>query len=72
MYRLDIQSNQSISHIEQLSFESVCTYRICDDQRLERDCEKYGRKCYKNEDHSIVIDGIEGIYLTDTEKKTYA
>ncbi|HEX2472820.1 MAG TPA: hypothetical protein VHJ59_08725 [Nitrososphaera sp.] len=68
VYRLDIGSNQSTSHVEQISFESVCTYRRCD-HGLARDCEKSEFKCCKKEKHYMVMDRIEGFYPTDREKR---
>lgn len=66
-----IQSNQSISDVEQVPFESVCTCRICD-YGLAMDCEKSECKCCKKENHSRVMDGIEeGFYPTDREKRSY-
>lgn len=54
--------------VEQISFESVCTFRRCD-HRFASDCEKSECKCCKKENHSMIMDRIEGFYPTDREKR---
>jgi hypothetical protein len=63
------QPNQSIES-EQVPFESVCTCKGCD-HGLARDCVKSGCKCCKKENHSMVMDGIEGFSPTDREERSY-
>lgn len=64
MRRGGVHSKQSISDVEQVPFESVCTCKKCD-HGLARDCVKSGCKCCKKENHSMVMDGDSG------EKKSY-
>ncbi len=61
---------QSISEPEQVPFESVCTCKGCNHD-LARDCAKSGCMCCKKQDHSMVMDGIEGFLPTDSEVKRY-
>ncbi|HEX7033833.1 MAG TPA: hypothetical protein VF172_12615 [Nitrososphaera sp.] len=56
---------------EVVPFENVCTCKGCKHD-LARDCAKSGCMCCKRQDHSMVMDGIEGFLPTDKEvKKSY-
>lgn len=46
-------------------FEDVCTCKRCD-HGLARDCSKAGCRCCKAENHSMIMDGIEGFAPTDS------
>jgi len=70
MHQGGIQSNQSVSDVEQVSFESICTCKICD-HGLARDCAKSGCRCCKKENHCMIMDGIEGFLSTDKEWMSY-
>jgi hypothetical protein len=65
-----IQPRQSVSDVEQVPFESVCTCKKCD-HGLARDCVKSGCGCCKKENHSMVMDGIEGFLPTDREEESH-
>ncbi len=72
MYRVGIQSEQSISDAKEVPFESICTCKMCNHD-LARDCIKSGCRCCRIESHSMVMDGIEGFLPTDKEeKRSYA
>lgn len=61
----NIQSPSRISSdVEQVPYESVCTCKMCN-HGSARDCSKSGCKCCKKENHSMIMDGIEGFYSTD-------
>jgi len=61
----NIPSSASIpSDIEQRSYESICTCKICN-HGSARDCLKSGCKCCKKENHSMIMNGMEGFYPTD-------
>lgn len=64
---LDIAPNQSISHVEEIPFESVYTSSRRD-FRVARDCENAEWKCCKNENRSMVIDLIGGFYPPYSEE----
>jgi hypothetical protein len=49
-------------------YENICTCKRCD-HGLARDCVKLGCRCCKKENHSMVMDGIEGFLPTDKEEK---
>ncbi len=59
-----IALNHGNSDPEQVPFESVCTCQACNHD-LARDCAKSGCTCCKKQDHSMVMDGIEGFSPTD-------
>lgn len=61
---------KSVSNAEEVPFESVCTCKTCD-HGLARDCAKSGCTCCNKENHSMVMDGIEGFLPTDSEEKMY-
>lgn len=64
MHQGAIQSRQGNSGSEQVPVESICICRSCD-HGLARDCAKVECGCCKKEDHSMVMDGIEGFFATD-------
>jgi hypothetical protein len=70
MHQGSVKSKQSISGVEQVPFESVCTCKKCS-HGLARDCVKSGCKCCKMENHSMVMDGIEGFMSTDRKEGGY-
>ena len=70
MPRAEIQSEQTISDADEVPFETVCTCEICN-HGLARDCAKSECKCCTNENHSMVMDGIEGFLPTDREERSY-
>jgi hypothetical protein len=65
-----IPSRPGISDVEQVPFESVCTCKECD-HGLARDCAKSGCRCCKKENHSMVMDGIEGFLPTDRKERSH-
>jgi hypothetical protein len=65
-----IQSKQNISDAGQVPFESVCTCKRCK-HGLARDCVKSECRCCKKENHSMVMDGIEGFLPTDREERSH-
>ena len=46
------------------SYEGICTCRECKHD-LARDCAKAECRCCKAENHSMIMDGIEGFAPTD-------
>ena len=65
------QPRQSISDVEPVPFENVCTCKICD-HGLARDCAKSGCICCnKEKDHSMVMDGIEGFFPSDRDEESH-
>jgi hypothetical protein len=64
MHRRGIQTRNISS--EQAPFENVCTCKRCD-HGLARDCLKSDCKCCRNENHSMIMDGMEGFFPTDRQ-----
>ena len=61
----NIPSNSRISSdVEQVPYENVCTCKMCD-HGSARDCLKSGCKCCKKENHSMIMNGMEGFYPID-------
>lgn len=70
MHQGGIRSKHSVSDARQVPFESVCTCKKCD-HGLARDCAKSRCMCCKNENHSMVMDGIEGFLPIDRQERSY-
>lgn len=65
MSQNNIQSSSRISSDpEQVPYESICTCKMCN-HGSARDCSKSGCKCCKKENHSMIMNGMEGFYSTD-------
>lgn len=50
-------------------YDTICTCKKCN-HKMTRDCFKLHCKCCKKEDHSMVMDGIEGFERIDSTDQT--
>jgi hypothetical protein len=66
-HSLQKNSNDPSSH--QPWFDNTCTCKGCDHD-LARDCLKVRCTCCKGNDHSMVLDGIEGFPPTKDNNPT--
>ena len=61
----NVQSKSDIStDVEQVPYENVCTCKTCN-HGSARDCSKSDCTCCEKENHSMIMDGIEGFSPTD-------
>jgi len=58
--------DQDTLGVDPTSFENVCTCKACNHD-LARDCFKVKCRCCTIENHTMIMDGIEGFVPTDRE-----
>lgn len=57
-------TKSSVDEGDSISYQNICSCKQCDHD-LSRDCLKAGCKCCKEENHAMVMDGIEGFPRDD-------
>jgi hypothetical protein len=62
-----LQKDEHDSQSNQPGYDNMCACKRCDHD-LARDCLKVRCTCCKENDHSMVLDGIQGFFSTDDSK----